>query len=67
MTHQNENKNEIKDMTPQLWNRGVCIIRVRPQTEEEERRFTAAVHMFLAEWVRQHSSPKENIYVTTQD
>ena len=65
MTDQNEN--QIKDVVPQLWNRGAYRIRVRPQTQEEERRFTMAVNMFLAEWVRPRISQEEHIYDTTQD
>lgn len=65
MTDQGEN--QIKDMAPQLWNRGAYRIRVRPQTQEEERRFTMAVNTFLAEWVRQRISQEEHIYDTTQD
>ena len=65
MTDQNEN--QTKDMAPQLRNRGAYRIRVRPQTQEEERRFTMAVNRFLAEWVRQRISQEEHIYDTTQD
>ena len=65
MTDQNEN--QIKDMAPQMWNKGAYRVIVRPQTQEEERRFTMAVNTFLAEWVRQRISQEEHIYDTTQD
>lgn len=65
MTDQNEN--QIKDMAPQMWNKGAYRVIVRPQTQEEERRFTMAVNRFLAEWVRQRISQEEHIYDTTQD
>ncbi len=65
MTDQNEN--QIKDMAPQMWNKGAYRVIVRPQTQEEERRFTMAFNRFLAEWVRQRISQEEHIYDTTQD
>ena len=65
MTDQNEN--QIKDMAPQMWNKGAYRVIVRPQTQEEERRFTMAVNTFLAEWVRQRISQEEHIYATAKD
>lgn len=62
-----QGKNQIKDMAPQMWNKGAYRVIVRPQTQEEERRFTMAVNRFLAEWVRQRISQEEHIYDTTQD
>ncbi len=62
-----QGKNQIKDMAPQMWNKGAYRVIVRPQTQEEERRFTMAVNRFLAEWGRQRISQEEHIYDTTQD
>ena len=59
MTDQNEY--QIKDVERQSLNTGKCRVSVRPQTQEEERRFTMAVNTFLEEWVRQRISQEEHI------
>jgi len=62
-----QNEHQIKDVVPQFSNRGTCRISVRPQTQEEERRFTMAVNTFLSEWVRHRISQEEHIYATSKD